>query len=58
MDFGLWSMEHQAVGTPCFVALLEYRPGHFTLLRVRKHSKKNRPCPPKSGFEFDHAFYS
>ena len=31
LDIGLWTstMEHQAVGTPCFVVLLEYRSDHY-----------------------------
>ena len=38
-------MEHQAVGTPCFVVLLEYRSGHYTCARIiTKQKPSGRQC--------------
>ena len=31
-------MEHQAVGTPCFVVHHEYRSGHFTIRQQRQEA--------------------
>ena len=51
-DFGLWTLDFglwisNAVGTPCFVALLEYQSSHdtsqvFTLIRNRWNTLERR----------------